>query len=92
MKHRRSTEELKQTILKVEADAQKPNMTIKKACLKNKIKPSQYYDKRKGLSGTRTVKLVNVPQGQLLEENVKLRAKIKFLKQMLREEVLGELS
>lgn len=50
MKHRRTHEQLKQTVLKTEADTK--NMTVKKACAKNKIKPQQFYEKRKEFVGT----------------------------------------
>lgn len=61
MKHRRTAEQLRQTVLKTQAAIDTGTVTVKQACAKNKIKPSQFYDKRKTV-GTRTTMVNNVEQ------------------------------
>jgi hypothetical protein len=61
MRTRRTAEQLKQTVLRTQAAIDSGTMTVKKACAKNKIKPSQFYDKRKTV-GTTTHMVNNAEQ------------------------------
>ena len=59
MKHRRTHDQLMQTIQKTEEAIRTGKAkTVKEACRLNRIKPSQFYDKRKE-AGTKP-KMVNV--------------------------------
>jgi hypothetical protein len=90
MKHRRTTEQLKQTVLKTEADIQSGKfVSVKEACVKNKIKPSAFYDKSKVfVTGAGQPKMVNNVEAKVRDlqaENNRL--KIKLADMMLEKDV-----
>ncbi len=78
MKHRRTSEQLKQVIFKTEQDI-KSGMKVLEACKKHKLEPSLYYVKMRqyassnGQTSNKAIDDVQAKLLQLQQENMKLR-------------------